>query len=482
MQEDNLKNKAAKSLLWSMGERVATQGSLFIISIVLARILTPEEYGILAILLVFVNLADILVTEGLGSCLIQKQNIKAIDYSTIFLAGLASSFVLYGVIFIFSDTIALFYGNESIGTYLEVLALRIPLSSLNAIQRAYVSKNFRFRDLFISSSLGSFIAGCAAIFLAVLGFGIYSLIAQQLLSVFLCSVILLINNHWIPGFSFSKKVFKELFPLGLEFSGASFINALYTNGRALLIGKFYSPVDLAFYNRGDQFPALLVSNLNSPIANVFFPIFSEVKTNNAHFKAIAKKSLQICMSIVFPLVFFLMATADDFVSLLLTDKWAECVPYLVVLCVFYLFQPVQTMNNQVLKAAGKASLCLKLELIKKIFCFALLIIAIPHGVMAVAISSAIAGFLSTLIGMLPNRKIINYGVLEQFKDVIKPLLCSGISAGCILFIDFSFDNVALVLSVQFLFGSLIYFVLSVLLKNDGIIYVLAETRKRYKGY
>ena len=482
MDDHSLKNRASKGLFWSIGERVATQGTLFLISIVLARLLSPDDYGILAILLVFVNLADVLVTDGLGSSLIQRSEIRQIDYSTIFLSGAVLSLFLYVVIFLSAGYIADFYNNHNIAFYLQVLALRIPLSSFYAIQRAYVSKNLRFRDLFIASFFGSLIAGSIAIVLAIFGWSIYALIVQQLVSIPLSSIAMFAVNRWLPGCSFSKRSFKELFPLGMEFSGASFINALYINGRSLLIGKVYTPADLAFYNRGEQFPSLLVNNLNNPIANVLFPVLAEVKDDGKSFKAVAKKSLQVCVSLIFPLIFLLAVSADDLVLLLLTEKWADCVPYLVVLCVFYLFQPLQTVNNQLLKAAGKGTLCFRLEIIKKLFCFAALIIAIPYGVMAIALSSVIAGLISTIIGMVPNRTIVSYGLYEQFKDTLKPIACSIAASLAAISLEMVLTNAIETLVLQFVVGIAVYLVASILIKNEGVTYVLTEVKDRYKRF
>ena len=223
---DSIKEKALKGLFWAVGERILTQGALFFVSIILARLLSPDEYGILALLLVFTNLADVLVTNGMGESLVQKKDVRDIDYSTVFVSALTLSAVLYGVIYFCSHAIALFYGNMSIEAYLKVLALRVPLSALNAVQKAYISKNFMFRQQFYCSFLGSIVSGAVAIAMAWLGFGVYALIAQQLLSLVFISVLLVVATKWIPHFYFRLDSFEELVPLGLQFCGSSLVNSL----------------------------------------------------------------------------------------------------------------------------------------------------------------------------------------------------------------------------------------------------------------
>lgn len=471
---DSLKETAAKSMAWAIGERFLTQGSLFIISLVLARILSPEDYGVLALLLVFINLADVLVTNGLGESLIQRQNPSKLDYGTVFVCGLALSFFLYGVLFLASDSIAVFYGMDSIGQYLRILALRIPFSSLNAIQKAYISKKFLFKKQFVVSSVSSIASGIVAIGMAMGGFGIYSLIAQQLLNVVLTSLIMVKQTKWSPSFCFSKASFLELVPLGAQYCCANMINSLYLEGRSLVIGKFYSAADLAYFNRGNQFPSLLIGNLNAPISNVMLPVMSEVNGDKERLKSVLRKAMQLSSFLVFPTMGMLAACGSALVSVLLTDKWLDCVPYLQLACIFYLFQPLQTMNWQALKALGEGELCLRLEVVKKIVCFALLIGSIPFGVLAIAVSSAASGFFSMVVNIAPMKRLLGYGLKEQILDIAKP---AGVAAISYVFMvamgAFGFPTI-ITLIVQILIGIVVYIAGAAVLKIEGFSFVANE--------
>lgn len=474
---DSIKTKAASGMVWAIGERLLTQGTLFLVSIVLARLLTPNEYGILAILLVFTNLADVLVTNGMGEALVQKQNVEDIDYSTVFLSAMILALFLYGLIFFSANLIASFYGNGDLEIYLQVLAIRIPLSALNAVQKAYISKNFLFQKQFFASFVGSFVSGIVAIMLAWFGFGVYALIAQQLLSLLLISGLLALITKWVPHLGFNPNSFKSLVPLGLQFCGASLVNSIYTEGRSLLIGKFYSSADLAYFNRGNQFPALVVDNLNAPMSSVILPVLAEIKTNGREIKFAVRKAAQISSFIVFPLMGMLFVSASNLVSFLLGAKWLESVPYLQIACVFYLFQPLQTINWQVLKSLGKGQLCIKLEILKKVLCFAMLLFAVPNGVIAISIASALAGFLSCCINIVPNRRLIGYGLFQQIVDVFKPLFATVVAS--IIASLFLHLHVAplLGLLMQLLVGLAMYLIICRFIKCEGFELIRAELLK-----
>ena len=477
---DTLKQKAASGMFWAVGERLLTQGTLFIISIVLARLLTPSEYGTLSILLVFTNLADVLVTNGLGEALIRRPEVSRQDYSTVFICGLALAVLLYCLLYMISPWLATFYGLQDIALYLRVLALRIPFSSFNAIQKAYVAKNFLFKKQFSATFLSSALSGIVAIALAYCGAGIFALIAQQLCTVIFTSVFLYAAARWLPGISFSFKSFKEVVPTGFQFCGASLVNALYTEGRSLLIGKVYSSADLAYFNRGNQFPSLVVSNLNTPISNVMLPVMAEVNKDKKKLKAVTQKSMQLAAFVVFPMMGILAMCSDALVRLLLTEKWLECVPYLQASCLFFLFQPLQTMNWQALKAAGQGSLCLRLELIKKIVAFLLLAVALPFGVMAISISSIVSGLFSMLVNMHPNKSVLSYGIREQALDMIRPLFASLIAMACSFVVGLLPVNNLVRLFLQVLVPLTVYLIASRLIGSEGYAILCDECRSRMK--
>lgn len=414
----NAENKAVSGFAWSVGERIATQGSLFVISLVLARILGPNDYGTVAMLLVFINIADVFVTNGLGESLIQKRNVIESDYSTVFVCGMVTSALLYVALFLAAPAIGEFYGDGSMSPLLRVLALRIPFSSMNAIQRAYVAKRLDFKKYFFASSLAAVFAGVLGIMSALFGIGAYALAVQQISNMVLGTLFLFLQTRWRPCFKYSSQSAKELLPTGFQLAGANLINVLYGEGRSLIIGKFYSADSLAYYNRGNQFPSLVVSNINAPISNVMLPVLSAVNNDSKRLRELTRKSMSLSAFLLTPCMGLLFVCAEPLVQLLLSDSWIPSVPYLQIGCLFYLFQPMQTMNWQALKAAGRSDLCLKLELVKKVVCFSVLFLTVPFGVMAIAVGSAASGFISMVINMLPNGHVIGYSFEQQMLDIL----------------------------------------------------------------
>ena len=478
----SLKGQTVKGLFWSIGERAVTQGSLFIISLVLARILGPTKYGIVAMLLVFINIADVFVTNGLAEALIQKNDASERDYATVFTSGLFLSFILYVILFICAPLIAAFYGDESMVMLLRVLGLRLPCSSMNAIQRAYVSKGLKFKEFFIGSSAGAISAGIIGICLAYFGAGTYALVIQQILNMLISTVILVKVTHWHPRFGFSIGSARSVLPIGAQLSLANLINVLYTEGRALIIGKFYSSDALAYYNRGNQFPSLIIGNINAPISNVMLPIMSKVSADKVKLKAAVRRSMRISAYLLFPCMGFLIAAAEPLVKVLLSDAWINSVPFLQLASLFYLFQPMQTMNWQALKAAGRCDLCLKLEIIKKIICFVFLFVSIPFGVKAIAFASVIAGVLSMLINMAPNGRVIGYSMIEQLKDLIAPLILTVFASVPIILINDLFSSIPaiVILLIDAFLGCFIYVIISILIKNDSFYFIFNSIKVKFK--
>lgn len=463
----DLGREVTQGLVWSIAERIVTQVALFAISMILARILSPTEYGVIAMLLVFVNLADILVTNGLGEALIQRKAPTKQDYSSICFCGLIMSVFLYVVIFVSAPIIEAFYDQENLTILLRVLALRLPLSSLYAIQRAYVAKNFLFKMQFAASSSASFLAGLTAIVMACAGFGVWALVVQQLVTVLLSSAAMLLVTRWFPGLRPNWISVIEILPSGIQLALANMVNGLYTEGRSLILGKACSPTELALFNRGNQFPALIINNLNAPIGNVMLSAMAEVADDSVKLKDSTRKAIKMINCLVAPLLALLAVAASPLVEVLLTEKWLGCVPFLQLACLFFLFQPAQTMNWQAIKAAGRSDLCLKLELIKKALGFLILFASIPFGAMAIAVSSALFGFVSMLINIIPNKGILGYSVSEQLKDMAKPViiaLVANIPSALLIMLGLS---AIITLILQVFASLLISFVLLKLTKEEG---------------
>lgn len=481
MKEDgNLKTQVMSGLFWKFGERIIAQGVSFIISLILARLLLPEQYGTVALVLVFINIANVFVTNGLGESLIQKKESGDIEFSTMFFCSALFSVVLYSLLFVLAPLIASFYENDDLSVLIRVLALQIPLSSVKTIQHAYVSKHMLFKKFFFSTLGGTVISGVIGVVMAINGFGVWAIVEQYLVNSLIDMIVLFITVSWRPRMLFDRKVAKELLRYGWKLIAASLVNTIYGELRSLVIGKKYTEADLGCYNKGNQFPSLIINNINVSISNVLFPAMSNVNDDMVRLKQLTRKSMQLSSYIIFPMMAGMIAIAEPMVRLLLTDNWLECVPFLQLCCIYWMFQPVQTANIQAIKAAGRSDVCLKLEVIKKIIGFSMLIISIPFGVMAIVLSNTLFAFVSMLINIGPNKKLINYGYIEQFKDLF-PSFTLSLSMGIVVyFAGFLHFNLIVVLILQIVIGLFMFLATSYIFKVDCFFYILDMVKRLRK--
>ena len=478
-EQGKLKKQVVSGLIWTFGERILAQGVSFVLSIILARLLMPEEYGVIAIVLVFINVANVFVSNGFGEALVQKTDASEEDFSTIFYCSLLVSIVLYLVIFFIAPLVADWYDQDILTSLLRVLGLKIPLSAINTIQNAYVQRKMIFKKFFFSTIGGTLFSAVVGISMAYCGCGAWALVGQYLVNSIMSTLVLFVTVPWRPKKLFNKNSARKLVGYGWKITVSSLINTLYNELRSLLIGGVYSSSDLAYYNRGNQFPSLIIVNTDTAISKVIFPAMAKSKDDTAQLKEVCKRALTMTAYVVFPILIGLMRVAEPIVKLLLTDKWLPCVPFLQLSCIYYMFQPLQTANWQCLKAVGRSDLCVKLEVIKKIIGFSLLFASIPFGVHAIAISTTLFGFISVIINMIPNRKLISYSVFEQCKDLLPAMLLSVVMGGVVYFIGKMGMNLVLTLIIQVSVGVLTYVVLSVIFKLDSFLYMMSLIKRRW---
>lgn len=477
MNSDSIKRKIFSGLFWKFGERMLSQSVSLIISIVLARLLSPSDYGAVALVMVFITIANVFVVNGLGTSLIQKKNADDIDFSSVFYINLIISIILYIVIFISAPYISAFYQLPVISPALRVLGIQIIIAAVNSIQQAYVSKKMLFKKFFWSTFVGTLLSGIVGIIMAYQHFGVWSLVFQYLINSFLGTLVLWFSVRWRPKLIFSWKRSAILISYGWKLLVSALIDTGYNQLRSLIIGKVYASTDLAYYNQGDKYPNLIVININTSISSVLFPAMSMVQNNRKSLKEMTRKAIQISSYIMWPLMIGLCVTADSLISILLTEKWLPCVPYLRILCLSYGFWPIHTANLQALNALGRSDLYLKLEIIKKIIGMIALLFSIPFGPLAFAWSLLFVSIVSTLINAMPNIKLLKYRYVEQLKDLIPSLILS-ILMGIIVypFIFVGLSNV-LTLFVQVFVGMISYVILSALTKQKSLYYLIEITKK-----
>ena len=384
MDVDVSKKNVTLNLFWRLAERCGAQGVSFIVSIVLARILSPDDYGKVAIITVIMQLLQVFIDGGLGNALIQKKDADDLDFSSVFYFNMAFCVVIYGTLYICAPLIADYYNDVNYIEWIRVLGLILIISGVKNVQQAYVSRMLQFKKFFFATLIGTIISAFVGIAMALYGLGVWALIAQNLVNALIDTIVVWKLVKWRPHKKFSITRLGSLLSYGWKLLASNLIDTLYGNIRQLLIGKLYTSSDLAYYNRGRQFPNIIVMNVNTSIDNVLFPVMSYKQGDMNGLKKLTRKSIMVSNYIMAPLMIGLACAADTIVRLVLTEKWLPCVPFLRVFCVIYLFQPIHTANINVIKAMGRSDLVLKLEVIKKAIGIIMLLASMNYGVMVIA--------------------------------------------------------------------------------------------------
>lgn len=459
------------NFLWRFAERCGYQIVTFLVAIVLARILAPKDYGTIALITVFVTIMQVFVDSGLGTALIQKKDADDMDFSSVFYFNFAVCICLYVLMFIAAPYIATFYNNQLLIPVIRVLSLKLVISGVKNVQQAYVSRNMLFKRFFFATFGGSIFSAIIGISLAYTGFGIWALVAQQLCNEFMGTLILWLTVKWRPKVAFSLNRLKSLLSFGWKLLASALIDTIYNNLRNLIIGKFYSPADLAFYNQGQQFPNVIVSNINASIDSVLLPTMSKAQDDHVRVKEMTRRAIKTSTYVMAPLMMGLAFCAEPIVKLVLTDKWLFCVPYLRIFCITYMFYPIHTANLNAINAMGRSDLFLKLEIIKKIIGLILLFATMWHGVMVMAYSLLVSSFLSQIINSWPNRKLLNYSYLEQMKDTLPGILLAIVMGCCTYFVGLINLPVGILVCLQILVGFFVYIIASAILHLESYEYL-----------
>lgn len=476
----NIKKKAASGFAYKFAERVGAQGINFIVQILLARILMPEEYGVIALVTVFITICDVFVTYGFGNSLIVNKNSDSKDFSTCFYFGLALAAVLYTVVYFGAPWIAKFYDKEILTPVVRVMGLRIPIAAVNSVQHAYVQKHMWFRKFFFATLIGTVVSGIIAVIMAYMGFGVWALVEQYLGNVLMDTVCLWIIVGWRPTREFSFKRLKTIYDYGWKILVVGLIDTFYGQLRNLIIGKKYSSEDLAYYNRGYRFPSFGMRLIEPTVNSVLFPALSQCQDDKAQMRDITRKVMMTSTYIISPIMVGLAVVAKPLVLVLLTKKWLPCVIYLQIGCLANLFRPNQFINNCVVRASGNSGLLLKLDILKKAIGLVILLISMNFGVFWIAFSLVFVYFISMVINIAPNREILDYGYMAQAKDFIKNMIPAFIMGACVYPISMLNLKPIIVLGCQIVAGVAIYWLLSVVTKNESYRRTLAFAKQYLK--
>lgn len=481
MDNETIKSKIINSLLWRFAERIGTQSITFIISIILARLLSPNDYGTVAILLVFIGIADVFVEAGFGNALIQKKDADNIDFSSVFYFSLTFSLIVYAIIYFSAPLIAKFYNISILEETLQVLALRVPVAAINSVQQAYVARNMQFKKFFYSTLTGTIVSAVVGITMAYNHYGVWALVGQYLSSAFVNTLVLFLVICWRPKLEFSFQRLKSLFNYGWKLLLSGLIDTSYNSLNSLLIGKVYAPSDLAFFETGKKFPIVIVTNINTTISSVLFPALASEQNEPEKVKVYVRKAIQVSSYIMWPMMLGMAACSDTIISLLLTDKWLPAVPYLQIACITYGLWPIHTANLQAINAMGRSDIFLKLEIIKKGIGIIALLISLKYGVIVIAASYMVIGIISTFINAYPNKFLLKYSYFEQIRDIFPSILLSLVMFFVVKFLTFSSFSILAELLLKIIIGMAVYILLSIILENETFKYLLQIMKERLRN-
>lgn len=468
------------NLIWRFMERIGAQLVQFVVSVVLARIIAPEAYGTITLVLVFAQILQVFVDSGLGNALIQKKDADDLDFSSVFFFNLLCCVGLYGIIFLCAPWIAWFYNDLSLTAIIRALCLTVVISGLKNVQQAYVSRTMQFKKFFFSTLGGTVASAIVGIVMAMNGYGVWALVVQKLSNLFIDTLVLWLTVDWHPKWMFSWTRLKSLISFGWKLLVSALLDTVYNNLRNLLIGKFYSTVELAFYNKGQQLPNLIAININTSIDSVLLPTMSTAQDDRERIKNMTRRAIKTSTYVMAPLMIGLAVCANSIISILLTDKWLFCVPYMRIFCITYIFYPIHTANLNAIKAMGRSDLFLKLEFVKKIVGIVALLVTIPISVKAMAYSLLITSVLSQVINSWPNRKLLCYGYLEQIRDILPNVGLAVVMGVVVLTIEhLSLNHYSMLLS-QVIVGMIVYLGCSALMKVESYLYVKSMVINIYR--
>lgn len=464
------------NFIWRFAERCGAQLVSFVVSIVLARLLTPDDYGTVALMMVFINILSVFIDSGFSTALIQKKDADDLDFSTIFFFNLVSCTLMFLLLFAAAPWIARFYERPELTSMTRVLGITFLISGVKSVQTAYVSRNMMFKRFFFATLGGTIGAAFVGIAMAMMGFGAWAIIAQSLFNNAVDTIILWATVKWRPRKQFSLARLKQLFSFGWKLLVSGLMDTVYNNLRSLIIGKVYSSEDLAFYNKGKQFPNLVVTNVNTSIDSVLLPAMSAAQDDTEALKNMTRRSMQTSTYVMAPLMMGLAACSTPIIRLMLTEKWLPCVPYMVIFCITYMFRPVHTANLNAIKALGRSDLFLKLEIAKKIVGLAAIAITVPISVMAMGCSLLVTSVLNQIINSWPNKKLLNYSYPEQLKDILPGILLAVFMCLCVYPVQWLGLPDIVTLLIQVPLGAVIFVAGSVVLKLEAFTYLWGKVK------
>lgn len=460
--EESLKNKTVKGIVWSSIERFSVQGIQFLVMIVMARLLTPKDYGLVGMVAIFIAVAQSLVDSGFSQALIRKQNRTETDNSTVFYFNIVVGILLYLVLFAIAPLVAIFYDSPELTALMRVVCLSVVFNSFVVVQRALLTVNIDFKTQAKASLTAAVVSGVIGIGMAYSGFSYWSIVAQQLVNLGLNTLLLWIFTRWRPRWIYSWGSFRELFTFGSKLMVSGLLDVVYRNMYLLVIGKVFTASSLGYYTRANQFAEFPSSNLTGIMQRVTYPVLCQIQDDDERLAQIYRRFLRLSAFLIFPLLVGLSAVAEPFVLLLLKEQWLFAATLLQIICFAMMWYPIHAINLNLLQVKGRSDLFLRLEIIKKAIAVLILCVTIPMGLIVMCVGQILSSLIALIINTNYTGKLIQVGFLRQMRDLLPTLLLSLSMWGVVYGITSCLSGIILQLIVGIIAGMVYYIALSAL--------------------
>lgn len=469
MSTDNLRSKVVKGVLWTLLEMFTTHFASFSVTLVLARLLTPADYGTVALLTLVINMSSVIIDSGFGQALVQKKNATDLDFNSVFYLNIAVASLVYVVLYFAAPAIAAYYSHDELISLLRVLAGILVINAVGGVQSAELSRKMLFNRSFKISMVRFAATSATGISLAFCGFGPWALVWSSVMGAMtgVCASWRFIG--WRPKLMFSWRALKGLFSFGWKFSASWFLSVAYDNVYGMIVGKMYSPTDLAYMEKGRQVPQMALSSINGALQRVSFPAMASIQDDLSRVRSIMRRMIQCSTFLIFPMMVGLAVCAKDVILIFFGDQWGRSVPFLAIYCLGFLLYPFHTINLQTLSAIGRSDIFLKLEIIKKVISAVILVCTCHLGVLKmVCFSVFLGGPIGVFVNAYPNQRLLGYTVMMQVRDAMPSLLMSAVMAASIYPIEFLGLSPWPTLILRILSGGMVYFVIAFVFRSSSL--------------
>ena len=478
--ETNVMTKTVNGFVWKFMEKIGSQAMQLIIQIILARILLPEEYGLVGLLTIFITISDVFILQGLTTALIQKKEADEMDFSSVFFSNIVISLILYLGLYFLSPWVAAFYNEPTLNDLMRVLSLNVIIGAFPAVHNAIMTRELDFKKSFIRNISNVLTQGFVGIPLAYFGFGAWAMVFSKLSGTCVGAIVLCITVKWSPKKIFSIFRVGELFKFSSKVLVTNLLNTIFNNIHSIVIGKYYSAMDVGYYQRGQQIPQAAMSSLDGAMTEVLYPSFSKIQTDAKLLKEAVRKSIAISMYMTLPVLWGLFAIAEPLTILLLTDKWVPSVSYMKLSCIVCMFWPL-SHRTHALNAIGRSDVTLKLSLIGKSVTVFFIVLCIDFGIYALMLGTIVASVVNVFIASYYVKKYLGYTGRELLLDVF-PSFVVALGMGLIVEgINVSETNLLLNVIVQIIAGMFIYFFVSYVFKLKGFVLIMNILKRRIRN-